>query len=1151
MSFVHLHSHTHYSLLDGAGKIPEMVARAAELKMPGLAITDHGNLFGAIEFYKACKKVGIKPLIGMEAYITAGSRKDRNKDLGKRDSAHLILIAKDKVGYDNLIYLSSLAYLEGFYRRPRIDHELLRQHSQGLIATSACMNGEVAQAIRIGDKKLAMANAEKYVEIFGDDFYLEIQDHGIPGEKEIYDQVYNIGREMNIPVVATNDNHYLHKDHWESHDVLLCLQTGKDLEDPHRLRYNTTELYLKTADEMYKLFRDRSETLDNTMAIHDKVNLDLVFGENHLPEFPIPISEGNINLDQYLAKLSREGLAKRYDNITPELEERLTYELGVIEKMGFAGYFLIVMDFIKAAKEMDIPVGLGRGSAAGSLVAYALEITAVDPIKYGLLFERFLNPERVTMPDIDIDFCFERRDEVIEYVRKKYGKDNVAQIITFGTLASKNALKDVARTLKISFDESNKLSQKIPVEGGRPWSLKRAFNEVDDLKIIRQSDNPTYQALVRHSQVLEGIARQPGIHAAGVIIAPDDIKKYVPLYKNSDDDVTTQYSMKYLEELGLLKMDFLGLRTLTVLHKCIKMIERRHQVRIDLQEIPLDDAKTYALFSRGETTGVFQFESLGMKKHLINLKPSRIEDLIAMNALYRPGPMQFIENYVRRKFGKEKIEYLHPDMQGILEETYGIMIYQEQVMQVVSKVAGFSLGAADVLRRAMGKKKLDIMEKMKGQFIEGCQNNAIKPHIANQIWDQILEFAKYGFNKSHSAAYALIAYQTGYLKAHYTAEFLSAVMSSEISQSDRIQLYMEEARRLGIKVLPPDINHSYADFSPADAKTIAFGMEAIKNVGKKPIKSIATARKRDGKFTTIFDFVERIDLRLVNRKVLESLVQAGAMDSLKGSRAQNFRAIEAAIDFGGKIQQSAKDKDQTSMFDGGEAQSETTIVYPDLPDIEPWDKSEMLKREFDLLGFYLTDHPLEEFREELATYSNFKAADLDKQKVGDIVKTGGLITAIKRIVRDNRKDIAFMTIESFAGSYEVTVYSEVIEKAGNVLVEGKPVFIIAKIQSYKDQNRIIAEQVFPLDQVHLRLSGGIRLELDSNKLNSLIIREINTIFDVHRKTNGLPVFIHIKTAAGNILKLKPRNTQIHPNEGFVSGLNAAIGSENVIFLAAK
>ncbi len=1152
MSFIHLHNHSHYSMLDGAAKIPDMIKKAVELNMPGVAITDHGNMFGAVEFYKACKKAGIKPVIGIEAYITDADLHEKKKGLGKRDKAHVILLAKNMEGLENLFYLSSIAYTEGFYHKPRIDHELLRGHSSGIIASSACLNGEIALAFRDGNREEAIRKAEWYLETFGDDYYLEIQDHGIPGEKEIYDQIYKLGKELRIPVIATNDNHYLDKEHWESHDILLCLQTGKEYDDPNRMRYNTTELYFKSADEMFKVFQDRPEVLERTMEIFEKIDLEIPLGRRLLlPEFPVPITEGNISLDDYLRKVGEEGLKKRYSAINEEIKERFNYELGVISKMGFAGYFLIVMDFINAARERKIPVGLGRGSAAGSIVAYSLGITSIDPLKYGLLFERFLNPERVSMPDIDIDFCMERRSEVIDYVKEKYGHDNVAQIITFGTMAPKNSLKDVARILKISFEESNKLSQLIPVSQGKAMPLRQAFEEIPELKLIKESDDPTYKSLYKHSTVLEGLVRQPGIHAAGVIIAPDDIKKYVPLYKNSDGEVTTQFSMKYLEEMGLLKMDFLGLRTLTVIDKTIKMIYQNYGIKVDPLNIPLDDKKTYTLFAKARTTGVFQFESQGMKEYLKKLKPTEIPDLIAMNALYRPGPMQFIDSFINRKHGKEKVYYEHPLLEPILKETYGIIIYQEQVMSVAHQLAGFTLGEADLMRRAMGKKDKTLMAEMREKFIKGCENNNIPKNKASEIFDMIEKFAQYGFNKSHSAAYAVIAYQTAYLKANYPAEFMSAIMTSEINSTDRIQQYMEEAKQMGIKVLPPDINHSYKEFAPISKDSISFGLEAIKNVGSKPIEIIVRIREEEGKYKNIFDLVQKVDLRLVNRKVLEALIQSGALDSLEGNRAQNFAAIDTALEFGNRMQAYRGNKHQTSLFGGeNESMAESLISYPELPDVPLWDKTEMLKREFELLGFYLTGHPLQDYQKELEDYGNIDSLSLKEARDGQNARAGGLISSVKTIITKNGKEMAFVSIEDFAGHFEVIVFSDNFPKLKNQLIQGRAVFVLGTVSGRGGTNKLVANDMFPLKDTTSKLSGGLKLNIVLNEFSKDRLKQLKNILEVNHRENGVPVYVNAETERYGVY-LKVNKYRVIPGSRLLRDLGTVVGKEKIAIIPAK
>ncbi|MFQ5583747.1 MAG: DNA polymerase III subunit alpha, partial [Calditrichia bacterium] len=899
--------------------VKNLVSRAAQLKMPALAITDHGNMFGVLEFYKAAREAGIKPIIGVEAYMAPGSRKEK-KGGGKsgiKTAYHLLLLAKNNTGYQNLMKLSSIAYLEGFYYKPRIDREVLKKYSEGLICTSACMNGEVFSHLAKGDLKGAQNIVEFYQELFGDDYYLEIQNHNFP-EEAGYEKVYKLAKDMRVPVIATNDVHYLEKDHHHSHDILLCLQTGKSLHDTNRLRYQTEDLYLKSVDEMYAQFPGKSEALERTLEIVEKIDLNIELGKPLLPPFPLPENYKASSLESYLKKLAREGVEKIYGKVSPEVEARLQTELSVINKMGFASYFLIVKDFIDYARSQNIPVGLGRGSAAGSLVAYALGITRLDPFRFDLLFERFLNPDRISMPDIDIDFCYERRDEVIDYVRRKYGENSVAQIITFGTMASRGVIRDVARVLDFSFSESDSISKLIPVNQGKPMPVQEAFKKIPKLKEIAEKGDERHQELLKHARILEGLVRHASVHAAGIVIAPGELTDYVPLYQTEDQNkqkvITTQYSMKGCEDIGLLKMDFLGLRTLTVLHDTVEMLKKR-DIEIELDNLPLDDAETYEIFCEGNTVGVFQFESAGMREFLRKLKPNRIEDLIAMNALYRPGPMENIDSFINRKYGREKIEYLHPSLEPILKETYGIIVYQEQVMRIASDVGGLSLSQADTLRRGMGKKQKSLMSRLEKEFVDGCRNNGISEKIAKSIYDLIFRFAKYGFNKSHSAAYALLAYQTAYLKKHYPAEFMAASLNSERNEPARIVILIDECKHLGIDILPPDVNSSGAKFEVNSAGQIVFGLEAIKNVGKAAIGNIIKVREKEGPFKSIFHFMQHLDLRAVNKKILEALIQAGAMDSLEGNRAQKFASVEIAINFAQKFQEQSQNKSQMNLFE--------------------------------------------------------------------------------------------------------------------------------------------------------------------------------------------------------------------------------------------
>lgn len=1149
MSFVHLHSHTHYSLLDGAGRLNDMVNKAGDLGMDALAITDHGNLFGAVEFYKACKSKGIKPIIGCEAYIAPAKHTLRQKIDGEKSYYHLILLAKNQTGFKNLIKLSSIAYLDGMYYRPRIDFELLSQYSEGLICTSACMSGPIAYKLRQGKKAEATKMAEDYLSLFGDDFYFEIQDHQIPEEQHVYPKIYDLAKEMGVKVIATNDTHYLdHGDH-EAHDILICLQTGKDRDDPNRMRYGTEQLYMKSPAEMFKLFKDKPHVLENTLEVAEKINLELDFNARHLPTFKIPENEGKIGEDDFLKILALRGADKKFTNMTKEVMERIEYELGVIKDMGFAGYFLITQDFIAAARERDIPVGLGRGSAAGSMVAYTLGITDIDPLQYDLLFERFLNPERISMPDIDIDFCVERRDEVIDYVREKYGKRNVAQIITFGTMASKGVIRDVGRVLKVPLSKTDAIVKLIPIEGAKPIPLERAFKEVKELKEIAESDEIQMQELVKYSKTLEGIARHSSVHAAGIIIAPEEVSNYAPLYKTGDGEITTQWTMGSCESMGLLKMDFLGLRNLTVIQKTEKMIQATHDKDFSARNIPLDDKKTFKLFGDGLTVGVFQFESPGMQDHLKNLKPSRIEDLIAMNALYRPGPMKMIDDFIDRKYSRKKIEYLHPKLEPILEETYGIIVYQEQVMRIVSDLGGFSLAEADLMRRAMSKKKKEVMMEQKAFFVEGCIKNEIDKKIASTIFDLIEKFAEYGFNKSHSAAYALIAFQTAYLKAHYPAEFMSANLTSELTNLSRVMVLMEECRKLGLTIIPPNINYSIANFTPLDEKTIAFGMAAIKNVGSNAINNIVHVREENGEFSGLFELVQKVDLRLVNKKVLENLAMAGALDSLKGNRSQLFNSVEIAIEFGQNVQTGAKNKNQIGLFDNGDTAMNESIKEPPLPDIPDWDINEKLKKERELLGLYISGHPLDPYKAIISFYTSKFSKENDPEKAAiqqsKTIRICGQITEVRTLFDRKQQKMAFVKLEDFNNSYEAIVFGSVFPKCEEYLKPDAIVFMQGTLNSDPDDNliKIVVESVYDADDAPEKFTESILLHVNREKLDEELLHQLKMTIKSSPGKNRL-VFDFGFNGEGK-LRLWASKTGITMTAATLKQLCALLGEDNV------
>ncbi len=1135
--FVHLHNHSHYSLLDGACRVEQLIEAAVKCDMPAIALTDHGNMFGAIEFYKKALKAGLRPIIGVEAYVAPGSRKEKKatKSNVSDTSYHLVLLAKNLEGYRNLMRLVSIGYIEGFYYKPRIDKEVLQKYHEGLIALSACLKGEVPHALLNRGYEVAKKIALEYREIFGDDYYIEIQNHGIEEENKARQGLIELSRELSIPLVATNDIHYLKREDYQPHDVLICIQTGKDRNDPNRLRYNTDQIYFKTEQEMQKAFAEFPEALRITEEIASKCHLLLNFDEKHLPKFHIPAEERVQTLDEYLEKIVYEGARQRFGEITQEVEARLQHELNIIKKMGYAGYFLIVMDFVQYARQNKIPVGPGRGSAAGSLVSYCLGITNINPLEYGLIFERFLNPERVTMPDIDIDFCYERREEIIDYVKRKYGEKNVTQIITFGTMAARAVIRDVGRVLNIRYSDVDRIAKMIPPSPN--MTLEKALELVPELKKLVE-ENETYQQLLQYSKVLEGLARHASTHAAGVVITPDELTNYTPLYKSPQGEITTQYDMKALEDIGVLKMDFLGLRTLTVIDKTIRNLAQKG-IHIDIDKIPLDDPETYEIFANGETVGIFQFESSGMREYLRKLKPQCLEDLIAMNALYRPGPMEWIDDFIQRKHGQKKIEYLHPALEPILRETYGIIVYQEQVMRIASELAGFSMGKADLLRRAMGKKIPQLMAEQRNLFVEGCRKRGIPENIANSIFDMMDKFAGYGFVKPHATCYALVAYQTAYLKRHYPAEFMAANLSSEMGNTKRVVVLIEECRRMGIKVLPPDVNKSFADFVVTD-EGIRFGLGAVKNVGRSAIESIVKAREEGGPFKNIFDFCERVDQRAVNKKVLESLIQAGAMDSLEGYRAQKFAAVETAINFA-QSTSLARSRGQTSLFDMVE---DATPQYPPLPLVNEWSNSELLAREKELLGFYVSGHPLTKYKVEVETFSTVSLDELESVPDGTHVRVCGIITESKNIVDRNNKPMAFVTLEDFTGTAEVIVFSKVYETARELLVPDSMVVVSGRVSTREEEEaKILCDEVFPLTEVWEKCAKNLCLKLDAMGVDDPVLNEVSELLKQNPGNCNLIINVDIPEKNNQIIRSK--NIKVKPDPEIIHKLRQLLGQQNV------
>ena len=1070
-NFVHLHNHSDYSLLDGAMKTGAMADRAAELGMPALALTDHGNMFGTVEFYLNCRKAGIKPILGMEAYV-AKDHLDRPARSTSSRASHMVLLAKNETGWRNLMRLSSIGYLEGFYFKPRIDKALLSKYSEGLIGLSACLSGEPSRYLKEGDVDAATAAAADYRDILGrDNYYLEIQDHGIEAEARVRSLMPRVADATGLEIVCTNDCHYLEQSHAQSHDLLLCIGTNRQFDDPTRWRYDTDQIYLKSPREMLTLFQDWPRACENTLLIAERCNLEMELGKLLLPEFPLP--EGFKDEFDYVKHLAREGLHGRYGTITPELEARFDYEMGVIRETGYAGYFLIVWDFITAARKMDIPVGPGRGSAAGSLICYCLGITEIDPIENQLLFERFLNPERISMPDIDVDFCFEKRPQIIRYVEEKYGRENVSQIITFGSMAARGVIKDLARVLGFSFGEAEKISKLVPEGPG--VSLRESIESVPGFSEVRKA-SPKHDMLLRNALVLEGVSRNPGIHAAGVLITPSPLIEHIPMYKSPKDDITSQFDMRIVEKMGLLKMDFLGLRTLTVIDKALHLIEETRGLRMRPDEIPMDDPGTFRLLQEGKTVGVFQLESSGMQELLRKMKPSAFGDIVAVNALFRPGPLGagMDQVYVDCKHGRKKIKYPHPDLEPILEETKGVILYQEQVMQIASLMGGFTMGQADTLRKAMGKKNEAMMAEMKEKFVEGAVGKGYADALAVDVFDTMAKFAQYGFNKSHSASYAVLSMQTAWLKAHHPAEFMAATMTTEMNKSDRVTQLIDEVKGLGIVIRPPNVNRPRVEFGVSDG-AIIFGMGAVKNVGAKAIREIRHAREDLGRdFTDIFELCEKVESGCMNRKVLESLVNAGAMDDLSGHRRQMLQSLDLALQFGNRAARE-RAQGQVSLF--GEA--EAAVARPTMPECAPHDPLVELSLERKAVGFFLSGHPFNEYRElmeHLPVSDTRKASTMGE---GAWVDLAGVVTSFTEARDKNKRLYARCHFEDRRGLIEATVYARLYETAA-AYVKGDSILVIGgRVRVKGDGHReIVVDRVFPVDTVLAEWTHEIMLQLD-------------------------------------------------------------------------
>ena len=1075
--FVHLHCHTEYSLLDGANKVDKLFERIKALKQPAVAMTDHGNMFGAVEFYREAMSHGIKPIIGCEIYVAPTSRfEQKGVDKGPQEyNNHLILLAMNKEGYRNLCKLVSLGYMEGFYYKPRIDKDLLRELNGGLIALSACLQGEVSQALNYGVYEKAKAAAETYATIFGDRYYIEIQDNKLAEQEKVNRQLVELAKELSIPVVATNDCHYGERADFHAHDVLLCVQTGKTVSDDNRLKIETDELYLKSADEMNQGFDYCPGAVERTLEIADRCNVDIEFGKYHFPNFTPP---KEISLDDYLDELAHQGLEQRLEGIiNAELRksyvERLEYELDVIKRMQFPGYFLVVADFINYAKENGIPVGPGRGSSAGSLVAYALKITDLDPIRHVLLFERFLNPERRSMPDIDVDFCIRGRAQVIQYVKDKYGADRVAQIATFGTLKAKAAIRDVGRALGLSFAETDAIAKLIPApKQGFDYPLTEAMKMEPRLGEMMKND-PRIKTLMDHALRLEGLVRHASTHAAGVVLSNLPLVDHLPLFVDKEGGIVTQYDMSCVEKIGLVKFDFLGLKTLTLIHDCLKLIEITRGETMDVNRLPLDDKKTYRTLCNGNTTGVFQLESTGIREMTVKIRPNCFEDLVAILALYRPGPLDsgMAEEYIKRKHGKEKIKYLHPLLDTILKDTYGVIVYQEQVMQIAQVLGGYTMGDADILRRAMGKKDPQEMAAQRERFVDGARAKKIDEKKATEIFDQMETFARYGFNKSHSAAYALVSYQTAYLKTHYPVEFMASLMTSEMGDTDKVIKNLSECRAKDIEVLAPDVNESRADFTPIGDK-VRFGLAAVKNVGEKAVEVILESRSKDGPFSSLFDFCRRVDMTAVNRRVIESLIKCGAFDATQVSRARMIGALDDAMKTG-QSHQRDESSHQIDIFamlgTPAKGASKPGDVYPQVTE---WTSQETLAFEKEALGFYITGHPLDKFDRVLNRITSGTISVLKEKAQPGEIKMGGVVSALK--LRNTKKGdrYANFNLEDKTGFIEVITWPDTYKRSAELLGADDPIFVKGRLEVGEERMQVIANEVVLLAEAAKNQKNG-------------------------------------------------------------------------------
>jgi DNA polymerase-3 subunit alpha len=1160
--FVHLHLHTEYSLLDGANSLDALIKKAVDLHMPAIAVTDHGNLFGALDFYLKATKAGIKPIIGCEMYVAPGSRFEKTGAGGQYDESffHLILLARNRQGYKNLVKLVTKAYLEGFYYKPRIDKELLRQHQDGLIGMSACLSGEVPRLLLQGRYDDAKKAALEYQDILGSgNFYFELQDNGIPEQEQVNRELIRLSKDTGIPLVATNDCHYLNMEDHKSHDALLCIQTGKMVKDENRMKFSSETFYVKTPEEMKKSFSHVPEAITNTVAIAERCNVELELGKYHLPHFPVP--DGTTR-ESYMAELARKGLEERFAEIEAvrgtgsidraKYKERLEFEIAMLSKMGFAGYFLIVWDFIRYAKEHNIPVGPGRGSAAGSLVAYSLRITDLDPIPYNLLFERFLNPERISMPDIDVDFCMDRRDEVLKYVTEKYGQDHVTQIITYGTMLAKGVIRDVGRVLDIPYSEVDKVAKLVPNTLG--ITLEKAMEQEPKLKELKK--DPRMSELIEIALHLEGQVRHASKHAAGVVISQEPLTEYLPLFKTPKDEITTQFDMKGVEKIGLVKFDFLGLRTLTVIDKAVQTINQRlstaplaNREQFSIIRIPLDDAKTYELLSRGETAGIFQLESSGMRDIVIKMKPQCFEDLIALVALYRPGPLQsgMVDDFIKRKKGATKITYELPQLEPILKDTYGVIVYQEQVMQIARSLAGYSLGGADLLRRAMGKKDPEVMAKEKIPFLKGAEKQKIDPKKAESIFDLMAKFAEYGFNKSHSAAYALVSYQTAYLKTHYPVDYMAALLTSEVQDTDKVVKYIYECRQMGITILPPDANQSMWDFTVVEAHdrentepgstigAIRFGLAAVKNVGFSAIEAMVEAREQKGAFTSLADFAGKIDQRRVNRRVMEAMIKCGAFDFTGARRAQMMEGLDMVIDQGSK-QQEREAIGQVSIFDTMDGHTEVA-----LPTVHEWKESQLLAYEKESVGFYISGHPLAAFEADIKRYATATTETLENIADGKEVTICGVIAGLKPKITKKNEKMAILNLEDLTGTVEVIVFPDLYKTAQHILMTDTPIIVAGQLDKSEQGSKIKALRLHLLAEV--KKKGTTRMDIKLNA-TGLTQEDLLKVKDILLRYQGtIPVYLRIQNATRKESLISVgKNIRVNPSDQLISDIESVLGA---------